>query len=357
MTKLLDRYLARQFVGTFMGLILGIPLLFIIADITDNIEDYIEDGVGYGRLALAYVYQLPLFIQYAFPIAALVATVFTIGRMTRHQEITAAKAGGVSFYRLFVPIGALGVVLSLAALGLGELAPVTLGKRAVLLGRRTASSVESRSYFVYQTEREGLLSARQLNTATRELTGVVLERKAAGEEPGMHRLADRAVWTPGRGWLLERGYVRRLYPDGREITTRFDTLRVRGLVETPEDLLGEPKDPEEMRYAEMSRFIGAIERSGGDAAPLRVERAQKLAIPMAVMVIMLFGAPLVTSSQRGGAAYGVGISLAITIIYMLMFRVGKALGSSGAVEPLLAAWGPNLLFLVAGLILMARVRT
>jgi lipopolysaccharide export LptBFGC system permease protein LptF len=70
-----------------------------------------------------------------------------------------------------------------------------------------------------------------------------------------------------------------------------------------------------------------------------VERAQKLAIPAAVIVIVLFGAPLVTSAGRGGTAYGVGISLGITIVYMLMFRVGKAVGSSGAIDPLLAAVG------------------
>ncbi len=128
-------------------------------------------------------------------------------------------------------------------------------------------------------------------------------------------------------------------------------------MEEPDDLLAEPREPEMMRYAEVSRFIGAIERSGGSAAGLRVERAQKLALPAAVIVIVLFGAPLVTSAGRGGTAYGVGVSLGITIIYMLMFRVGKSLGSSGAVDPLWAAWAPNVLFLAAGVVLMARVRT
>jgi lipopolysaccharide export system permease protein len=65
----------------------------------------------------------------------------------------------------------------------------------------------------------------------------------------------------------------------------------------------------------------------------------------------------VTSNQRGGAAYGVGISLGVTIVYMLMFRVGKAVGSAGAVDPTLAAWFPNALFLTAGMALMSRVRT
>ena len=355
--RLLPTYVARQFLTTFVLLVMGLPMLFIIGDITDNIDTYMEKGLAGPKLALAYVYQFPLFVVYAFPIAALVATVFTIGGMTRHQEITAAKAGGVSFYRLFRPIALLSVVLAVVALGLGELVPITLRKRAALMGEPDAVTQGTRVNFVYQTQREGVLSARRLDPSINEMNQLVLERNATARAPGMHRMAERATWTPGGGWKLERGYVRELWADGREVTTRFDSLRVPGLIEKPVDLLAEPRDPEAMGYAEMSRFIGAIERSGGDANPLKVERAQKLAIPMAVMVIVLFGAPLATSTQRGGAAFGVGISLGVTIIYMLLFRVGKAIGSSGAIDPVLAAWFPNALFLVAGLVLIARVRT
>lgn len=355
--NLLSRYVVRSFTTTFLLLVLGLPLLFIVADITDNIDTYMEKGISGGRMALAYLYQLPLFIQYSFPIAALVSTVFTIGGMTRHQELTAAKAGGVSFYRIFLPIAAMSVLLSIAAFGLGELTPITLQKRAVLMGDQTLVRFGPRVNFVYQTEREGVLTARRLDAGQGELTQLVLERNARGNRPGLHRMAERATWNAKTGWKLERGYVRELHADGREVTTRFDTLRVPGLVETPDDLLGEPKPPEAMGYQEMSRFVGAIERSGGDANPLKVERAQKLAIPMAVMVIVLFGAPLVTSTRRGGAAYGVGVSLGVTIFYMLLFRVGRAVGSTGAVDPTLAAWFPNALFLVAGLGLMSRVRT
>lgn len=357
MIRLLSRYVVRQFVTTFVLLVMGLPFLFIIGDVTDNIDRYMERGITGGRLALSYVYQFPLFMVYAFPIAALVATVFTIGGMTRHQEITAAKAGGVSFYRLFFPVAVLSVLLAAAALGLGELVPITLQKRAVLMGESQGTRSGPRINFAYQTEREGVLTARRLEPEINEMSMVVLERNVTPRTPGLHRMAQRATWTAKGGWVLHTGYVRQIFADGREITTKFDTLRVPGLVEAPEDLLAEPKDPEAMGYAEMSRFIGAIERSGGDANPLKVERAQKLAIPMAVMVIVLFGAPLATSSQRGGAAFGVGVSLGVTIVYMLLFRVGKAVGSSGAIDPLVAAWFPNALFLVAGLILMSRVRT
>jgi lipopolysaccharide export system permease protein len=355
--KLLDRYVVRQYVRTFVMLVVGIPLLFVVGDITDNIDKYMDRHVTGARLALSYVYQFPLFMQYAFPIAALVATVFTIGSMTRHQEISAAKAGGVSFYRLVAPIVLLAVALSFAAFGLGELAPVTLQKRAALVGEARETNATSRNNFVYQTEEEGVLTARRLDAVDKQMWGVVLERNASATGPGMHRLAETAGWTRAGGWVLRNGYIRTLTADGGEKMQRFDSVKVPGLHETPEELLAEPKDPTAMRYGEVKRFVQAIERSGGDANPLKVELAQKLALPCAVLIIVLFGAPLATSSQRGGAAYGIGISLGVTILYMLLFRVGKAFGSSGSVDPVLAAWAPNGLFLLAGLVLLGRTRT
>ncbi|HEX8272671.1 MAG TPA: LptF/LptG family permease [Longimicrobiaceae bacterium] len=357
MIRLLDRYVGWQYLRTFVLLVLGLPLLFVITDLTDNLDKYVDRGLSMPTVALSYVYQLPLFIVYAFPIAALVATVFTIGGMTSHMEIGAAKAAGVSFYRLVAPIIVIAALLSGVALGLGELVPVTNGWRAVLMGESTARSTTLRTNFVFQTDRSGVLSVRRLDPGMSEMHGVVLERKTTPRTPGVHGFAETARWTAKDGWKMERGYLRVLTHDGQERTFAFTSLGLPQLTETPEELLAEPKEPTEMRYAEMTRFIRAIERSGGDARALVVERAQKLALPAAVFVIVLFGAPLATSSQRGGAAYGVGISLIITLIYLLLFRVMRALGESGAVEPVLAAWVPNLIFLVAGLFLLWRVKT
>lgn len=357
MIKLLDRYVSRQFLGTFLVLVLGLPLLFIVIDVTDNLDKYLARGLGFGKVGVSYVYQLPLFIQYAIPIAALVATVFTIGNLTRHQEIAAAKAGGVSFYRLLVPIILLGAALSVVALMLGEVLPITNRKRAEILGERAMRATGVRTDFVYQTEHGRMLSIRRLDPAAKEMTGVVVEQTGIGRRAGLHGTAERAGFTPGRGWTLEQGYLRLFGPRGEERTFSFRRLHMPDLRETPEDLLAEPKEPEEMRFAEMTRFIRAIQRSGGDVRQLQVDRAQKIALPLAVLVIVIFGAPLATSSRRGGAAYGVGISLAITMVYLMLFKVGRAVGASGGLPPLVAAWAPNALFLVAGLVLLARVRT
>jgi lipopolysaccharide export system permease protein len=127
--------------------------------------------------------------------------------------------------------------------------------------------------------------------------------------------------------------------------------------ESPAELLAEPKAPEAMRYAELGRYITTLERSGSDASKLQVDRALKLALPAACLVIALFGAPLAMSSPRSGAATGIAISLGTTIAYLLLAQIARAVGAGGMMDPTLAAWVPNLVFFLAALVLLRRVRT
>ena len=92
-------------------------------------------------------------------------------------------------------------------------------------------------------------------------------------------------------------------------------------------------------------------------SPLKVERMLKLAIPVTCVIIALFGAPLATSSQRGGAAFGVAISLGTTIIFLVLIQLTKAIGGNGVISADLAGWLPNILVGIIALILLARVRT
>src|SRR5690606_16936203 len=123
---------------------------------------------------------------------------------------------------------------------------------------------------------------------------------------------------------FEDGYLR-VFPAATQMREyRFEKLLLPEIGETPEELLAQPKEADEMRYAELGRFIEMLERAGAEPHELRVERASKLAIPAATLVIILFGAPLANSQARSGPAFGVGISLGITILYLMLFRISEA---------------------------------
>ena len=112
MIRILDRLVAWTFLKLFVLFLAAAPPLFILGDITENLATYLDRGLSRTEVAKAYVYQLPLFIQWSFPIAALVAAVFTVHGMTTHRELVAAKAGGISFHRVVRPILVMGVLLT-----------------------------------------------------------------------------------------------------------------------------------------------------------------------------------------------------------------------------------------------------
>jgi len=355
--RILDRLLVGTFLRLFLLFSLGAPLLFILGDAGENLDRYLDGGLSFGTVAHSYLYQYPQFIFWAFPIAALLATVFTIHPMTMHREIMAAKAGGISFHRIALPLILMGVLLSGLGLLLAELAPQTSRIATELRSDRDRQQ-SWRASFVYLTDAGESLSTRRLTLEDGRMAGVALQDlpRDAGERV-RHTSAEGARWEAGRGWTFEQGNTRDLHPDGREVTVRFSEAYFASLREAPEDLMESVRDEDEMTYAELARFGDRLLRSGGDVGRTFTKMEQRLAIPAATLVIILFGAPLATSSKRGGTAFGIGISLATTILYLMLFRVSGALGYAGTLTPVAAAWLPNVLFLVAGVLFMSRVRT
>src|SRR5690349_3653082 len=100
----LDRYVLGEFTRIFVPTSLGLPVLVFVQDLLQNLDKYLGRGIPKGDLALSYAYWLPDTMFNVLPAAVLFATVFTVGAVTRHSEITAAKASGISFYRFIAPI-------------------------------------------------------------------------------------------------------------------------------------------------------------------------------------------------------------------------------------------------------------
>jgi len=359
--KTLDRYLLREWVKILLLAELGFPLVVIIIDLTDKLGMYLARGMTRGAVALSYVYYLPEVMFLVLPAAVLFATVFTIGPLSQHSEITAAKASGVSYHRLVLPLFRAAAIVVLIGIVLGELAPIGTLRRAELLGDRPVHAASSRFNFVYRADGGWVYAIRMLDTTSAQMQDMILEREGHGADyPTIHVAASRATYVPKgklRGWTLRRGMVRYLFGPTEEMAFGFDSLRMGALHQRPVDLLAEPKAPEEMGYVELGRYIDALARSGSDTKKLRVEHALKLGVPFTCIVVALFGAPLAISGPRSGTAWGVAVSLATTFVFLLLVQLTKAIGSGGVLPPVFAAWLPNLMFGGAAVWLLRRART
>jgi lipopolysaccharide export system permease protein len=186
---------------------------------------------------------------------------------------------------------------------------------------------------------------------------------ATAKYPSVVTVANEASWErpekgiPGNWWHIRAGTMHIAAPDSTVVSLNFVGMRDMRMHESPRDLLQKTTQPDEMRREELGRYIEAMQRSGSNVNPLRVARMLRIAIPATCLIILIFGAPLATSNQRGGAAFGIGIALGTTMLFLMLVQLTKAVGNNGIITPELAAWIPSAVFGMAGLVLLARVRT
>ncbi|MGH7712701.1 MAG: LptF/LptG family permease, partial [Gemmatimonadaceae bacterium] len=262
---------------------------------------------------------------------------------------------------LTLPIYIGAALASVLTYVLTEFAPHSNQRRAELLQERAWMGRGERANFAFASEHGRVYKVTSLNATNGSMQALEIERKGRVNDasyPTYVVSAESGMWDAKRQkWTLRQGAFHVLVALDRNITFRFDSVRDAHFVERPDELLAVPPAPEEMNYEELGRFISALERSGGDTKKLRVDRSLKLAIPVTCLIIAMFGAPLATSSQRGGAAYGVGVSLATTVVFLILIQLTRAIGGNGLVSPEASAWLPNAVFGLSGVLMLARVRT
>ena len=98
--KLLDRYVLWNFLQAYVYCIIGFLSIWLIFDVSDNISVFIDQHLSPWRLVHYYATQLPQILVILLPVAVLLALLFSLGRMSRSNEIVSMLTAGVSIPRL-----------------------------------------------------------------------------------------------------------------------------------------------------------------------------------------------------------------------------------------------------------------
>ena len=362
---------------------LAFAAVYFLADFMDLIDDFQQNRVP-GRVVVRYyafhVFQILFTVA---PVAVLVGVLVTLGVLARHNEITAMKAGGISVYRVAMPVLGMGLVSSLLLYGLQEwVLPATnkvaAAERNVIKGRPAQASdqfdrrwmlaSDDRFYnFDYIVERDraprrGIAEGRvggEFAVYGFSIYDVDSERWELDERV----FASRAAWNAAQGaYELDQGWRRTT--GARPTFQRFASQRVRaigrdpgGEIELPSYFKREEKPSDTMGFAELGGYIRSLESRGFDVAKLRVQLQRKLAFPMVAVVMTLLAVPFAFVVAKRGALYGIGIAIVIAIVYWAVLATFEALGNNALLHPALAAWAPNLIFGAVGLYLILTLET
>src|SRR5258707_9387917 len=100
----IDRYVLKQFILTSLFALAAFMVIFVVVDMMENLDDFLDHNAGPGIIATYYLYFLPEIIKLMIPVAMLLSALFTTGRLSTFNELSALKSGGMSLYRFMAPI-------------------------------------------------------------------------------------------------------------------------------------------------------------------------------------------------------------------------------------------------------------
>lgn len=363
--KLLDKYLLRTLLVPLAYCLSAFLLLYIVFDLFNNLSDFVEAGTPLRRIAQFYAYLLPSALFIIFPISLLLAILYALSTLTKTNELVAMRACGISLWRLMVPFVAVGLVVSMLVTIVNEtIAPsCAYWTYKFLKAEKHKGNVD-----VFVANMLGFVNAPanrdwmigSFDTRTFKMQDVRLtQRYADGTSEKIQ--AANAEWLDGRWWFFE--VVRQRYDkDGNPMgRVRFEPREeMADITETPVDFLNEIKDPlenpEYVSAREIRHFMRTHRLAPSALARLQVNLHQRLAMPWTSLVVALFGIPLGAQSGRRGAFVGIVSAIFTFFIFFALVQFCSALGKKGSLDPVLAAWLPNIVFFCAGGVLLYRMR-
>jgi len=368
----LDRYVATLFVSSFATAFMLVVGLFLVLDVASNLDDYLgpwKDGSRVPTLVVVryYLLSIPFVVLQVAPFITLVAGMFTVTKLLRHNEVVASLAAGVSAHRLLAPVflGAVGIAAGM--FGLRELLATNLanqrdGLRFVLENRNWDRVYEGLwlrdlgGSYVRMNEFRPAVG----DPPVPEIRGLeVLSGSGANESV---TVAARAVYTERDGrkvWVLDGGFQKETVGE-RDGRTRDQTRRkvdvLTGVEFTPELALTYWRgleNPLELSFSEVRELMRRDQ--GRDKYQTLFQYS--LTFPLANLVLLLVGLPILMRYERGKNAEGLVGGCLLCVFYFAVDFVFRNLGLQSAMEPRLAAWLPILFFGSLGLVLYDSMRT
>ena len=353
--RLLDRYLTREYLRFYIMILLSFTVIFLVVDFFDNLPKLLRRGATWDLMVMYFGLRLPYLVILTSPVVVLLSGLFLMDSLSKYSESIAIRSAGISIVRMVRPLFAIGAVIGIAVLLLGEFVlPWAEAKRGyvytVLIKKQKLEDRKMLSNIHYQgTDNNmyfiGFFDGYRNNLKTIDIsnfdpdTGIIHSKI----------IADRATWE-NNNWVFENCYIR-TFKDGMPDSTNFYPRTVLKFVDvTPNDFIRSSKSPMSMNFFELRNYIKRLRKVGEQYHVELTDLYYKVSFPIANLIILLFCIPLASASVRSrGRGLIFAIGLFVCFFYLSILRLAQSLGHSGVVDPLASAWIPHAIFLVIGL--------
>lgn len=356
--KTLYKYITKKFLLNLLLALTGWIILFIIINMIEQASTFIDNSATLSQFFLYYLYFIPYIISLTLPIAMLLAVLFAVSDMAQNNEIIAQLSSGISLYKILTPLFVSALLISIAAGFFNEL----------IVPESNLKRMDLERYDIKKNPRNDRKVNNNINLQDNENRKMTVKyfngQKNEGREVSFQtfkgsvlteRIDSKTLIWRDSTWYLQDARIRHFREGIEKLSIVKDTVISDSRVK-PANLIDIQKKPEEMSYAELNSFIAELQAIGANPRKWLVERHLKIALPFANFIVILIGAPFASRKRRGGIGLSFGLSLLISFVFFIIIRFGQVLGHQGTLEPMMAAWLGNLIFLGLGIYTLFTVR-
>jgi LPS export ABC transporter permease LptG len=355
--RLLDRYVIRNFLQAYVYCIAGFISIWLIFDVSDNISTFLEDRVSTGAIVRYYIAQIPQVVIVLLPVALLLALLFCLGRMSRTNEIVSMLGAGVSIPRVIAPLAVLGLLTTIGSTALNySLAPhASFARKAILEGgsRRQQMGITGQIFRNRTDDRTWFV--QQFFPNSTAFTTLQVMQQDENDNILATYYASTAVYHPeNKTWELRKG--REVHYDGSGNIVGaedFDSRTISNWSETPFRLSSANLRAEYLGVPELRDYLTF--NSDFPAvllAPFATHLQHRYALPWQCAVIVLIAAPLGIGYSRRGILSSVAAAVALVFSMNFLTHLFLALGEGARIAPAAAAWTPDVIFALIGVVLL-----
>jgi lipopolysaccharide export system permease protein len=357
--NILTKHILREFLALVLGVLAGILVVYLCVEFLQKADKFIKFQATFSQVARFFLYSIPGMISLSLPMATLIAALLSLGNLSRHNEIIAMRAGGVSMGRIIAPVLAGGLAISLFGFVNNEFIMPEYSTRANYI--RNIEIEKKQQRVMFQQHKlwlrgpdNSIVNVDLVSPNRNEMIGLNIYKLNPDYSVRERIRAGSLLWKNG-AWRLKNS--RTYEAAGDAVRSRPSDDEVFNIVDGPDDLGMIVKTSAEMNFPEMWDYIKRLKTGGYKTIVHEVDLHGKVAFPLSSLLMAMISVPFSLHKVRsGGAGKGFAIAIAIAFCYWMLTSVGISLGRSGVLPPAAAAWFANALFGVVAVFVLVRMQ-
>jgi lipopolysaccharide export system permease protein len=316
-------------------------------DVFSHLDEILKQQVSLMVLKQYYLAYLPIIFVQVAPIACLLSTLYTFGKLNRNNEIIAMRSSGLSIFQITKTVIIFGLIVSACVFWVNDkFVPPSMS-----LTEKIKAQMESGTKKAKEKEREiitnlsmyglknRLFFVNKFSLATNTMEGIIILEHDEKQNIIKKIVANKGVYKEG----LWRFYQSVTYNFDENVQImgepQYLEEEIMNISETPHDFLNQMLHPDFMTISQLDGYIWRLSKSGATTVirNLKVDLYQRFTFPLTSIIIILLGIPFsVMMKKRATGLSSVGISLMVGFLYYVFNAVSIALGKAGILMPTLA---------------------